>query len=75
MTRALIDLQEPKLLPPPKPKAPEEPDDVDDEDDHAVYEMEKAQHDTDLKVRKEEAKLVARRRIERRPAFSRRLCL
>jgi hypothetical protein len=75
MTRALIDLQEPNLLPPPQPKAPEEPDDVDDEDEHVVYEMEKAQHDSDLVVWKEEAKLVARRRIEKRPAFSRRLCL
>jgi hypothetical protein len=59
MRRALIDLQQRKLLPPPKPKAPEEPDDVDDEDEHAVYEMEKAQHDPDLEVWKEEAKLVA----------------
>jgi hypothetical protein len=66
MRRALIGLEEPKLLPPPKPKAPEEPDDVNDEDEQAVYEMEKAQHDADLEVWKEEVKLVARRRMEQK---------
>jgi hypothetical protein len=31
MRRALIGLEEPKLLPPPKTKAPEEPDEVPDD--------------------------------------------
>jgi hypothetical protein len=66
MRRALIGLEEPKLLPPPKPKAPEEPDDADDEDEWAIDEMEKAQQDADSEVWKEEVKLVARRRIEQK---------
>jgi hypothetical protein len=57
MRRALIGLEEPKLLPPPKPKAPEEPEDADNEDEWATHEMEKAQHDADLEVWKEEVKV------------------
>jgi hypothetical protein len=55
-----------RLLPsiPPKPKAPEEPDDSDDEDEQDMCKMEKAQHDADLEVWKEEVKLVARGRME-----------
>jgi hypothetical protein len=64
MRRALIGLEEPRLLPPPKPKPPEEPDDPDDEEEWATHEIERAQHDADLEVWKEEIKLVARRRME-----------
>jgi hypothetical protein len=66
MRRAFIGLGEPKLLPPPKPKPPEEPDDVDDEEEWATHEMERALHDADLEVWKEEVKLVARRRTEQK---------
>jgi hypothetical protein len=47
-----------RLLPsiPPKPKAPDEPDDSDDEDEQAMCKLEKAQHDADLEVWKEEVK-------------------
>jgi hypothetical protein len=41
MRRALIVLQEPKLLPPSKPRSPEElPEDVTDDDEMASYEEE-----------------------------------
>jgi hypothetical protein len=66
MRRALIGLEEPMLLPPPKPKPPEEPDEVDDEDKWAIHEMERALHDADVEVWKEEVKLEARRRMEQK---------
>jgi hypothetical protein len=66
LRRALIGLEEPKLLPPPKPTPPEELDEDDNEDKWVIHEMEKAQHDADLEVWKEEVKLVARRRIEQK---------
>jgi hypothetical protein len=67
MRRALIDLQEPQLLPPSKPRAPEEPpEDVTDDDELASYEEKNAEYEADLEVWKEEIKLVARRRMEQK---------
>jgi hypothetical protein len=67
MRRALINLQEPKLLPPSKPRAPEEPpEDVTDDDEMASYEEKNAEYEADLEVWKEEVKLVARRRMEQK---------
>jgi hypothetical protein len=52
MRRALLDLEQPTIQPPPKPKAPGDADD--------------AFFDAELEVGKEEVKLVARRRMEQK---------
>jgi hypothetical protein len=46
------------------------PDLSDDDEAMALYKSEKAQHDADLEVWKEEVKLVARRRMEEKPTSS-----
>jgi hypothetical protein len=61
--RAFIGLEEPKLQPPPKPKAPEEPD---SSKALALHDTTKAQHHTDLEVWREKSKLVAQRRMEQK---------
>jgi hypothetical protein len=56
MRRAIINLEEPMMQPPPKPKAPEDPAD----------ESETAEYEANLEVWKVEVKLVARRRLEQK---------
>jgi hypothetical protein len=62
MRRALINLQESTIQPPPKPTGPREPENEADDCEKTLYEMEKAHYDADLEVWKEEVKLVPRRR-------------
>jgi hypothetical protein len=50
MRRPLINLEEPTIRPPAKPKAPQEPADAADDDAMAIYEIEKAMHDANLEV-------------------------
>jgi hypothetical protein len=58
MRRALMNLEEPTIQPPSKPKPPDG-----DEDD---YEMAEVEYEANLEVWKEEVKLVARRRMEQK---------
>jgi hypothetical protein len=60
MRRALINLEEPTILPPPKPKEP------DSEIGEEEYENKYAEYEANCEVWKEEVKLVARRRMEQK---------
>jgi hypothetical protein len=56
MRRAIMNLEEPTIQSPPKPKAPEDP----------VDETETAEYEANLEGWKEEVKLVPRRRMEQK---------